>query len=191
MLCTPFGLRMMSAPVTAFKDQPSSGGGVFTNVGGPFQSALSDTTPTDQQLLLYDVDTPLVEPRRAATLPSLSVSIVLPAQLVTENYMYRYVYAPDKGVVLRSGDVGRSTGLRDRPFVQYHERPRRPAWRGLEALGSAAIIAGLRRLEEGNTPVWLMFLQDATGERPAAGTEGISEAAAQWRRWGQARGLMA
>jgi hypothetical protein len=65
-----------------------------------------------------------------------------------------------------------------------------PAYGALRMAQPISIETALRRLDGNSRPLWLAFLQNATGERPAAGTHGIDEAAAAWKEWGIAQGYI-
>jgi len=47
------------------------------------------------------------------------------------------------------------------------------------------VRCALSRLGHGASPVWLIFLQQATGENPAQGTETISDSVSKWLAWGE------
>ena len=66
---------------------------------------------------------------------------------------------------------------------------RLPTFTALANLGAAGTRVALRRLGRYPSPLWLYFLQYATGERPAAGAESADEATRLWRDWGKQRGL--
>lgn len=68
---------------------------------------------------------------------------------------------------------------------------RHPAFAALARLGSVGLYVALQRLTTQHRPLWIMFLQTVTNERPAAGTESITEAADAWRQWGRQHGLLA
>ena len=48
----------------------------------------------------------------------------------------------------------------------------------------------LQRVNVRSRPLWLLFLQSVTGERPAMGSDTVDDAANAWREWGRRRGLV-
>jgi hypothetical protein len=84
--------------------------------------------------------------------------------------------------------------LEERYLHQSSMRPirRDPDLVQLVNLGSIAKTVALSRLtmHEPHRPLWLYVLQLLTGERPAAGADGLDAATAAWRAWGRRHRLI-
>ncbi len=71
-------------------------------------------------------------------------------------------------------------------MARVHDQP---AFARLLASRDLGISTALERLEGRQRPLWLYFLRQAESDRPAEDATGVADAAAHWRRWGQARGF--
>jgi hypothetical protein len=137
----------------------------------------------------YALPGPVVDPGHAASLPTLQVPMVLPTQYVSADYVRRLVIDPAR---LRRAVIEHiADGLeRDTAHLSVIRRAvRHRAFGQLADLGPAAVSVALDRLRGRDRPLWLYFLQRATGERPAEGAVSVDQAAELWRRWGKDRGL--
>jgi hypothetical protein len=66
---------------------------------------------------------------------------------------------------------------------------RHPAYAEILSIGEGAIPLLLERLEQpGARPVWLRTLSALTSYQPGAGQKSVTDAAAEWIRWGKLRG---
>jgi hypothetical protein len=138
----------------------------------------------------YALPGPAIGVGLAASLPALRVPVVLPAQYVSTDYVRRFMTDPARA---RLQVVERIADALERETAQLsvvRRAVRHPAFRLLSSAGPFATSVALRRLRGEQRPLWLFFLQRATEERPAEGSETVDEAATLWRAWGKSRGLI-
>lgn len=136
----------------------------------------------------YALPGPILDPGYAASLPSLQVPMVLPAQYVSADYVARLVNDPAR---IRRAIMERIADELEQDTAHFsviRRAAQHPAFRQLSNFGPAAASIALNRLRRGHRPLWLYFLQRATEERPAQGAASVDEAARRWRAWGKDRG---
>lgn len=137
----------------------------------------------------YDIQGPLVYIDLGTTAPTFSKPMVLPTQLVSREYIDALTHgtrmkrtvamAYATNLERDARHLSRVRGVRKHPFFDY-----------LAHTGRLGVSVALQRLSGENRPLWLFFLQEVTGERPAAGAPDADEAANRWQSWGRARGLL-
>jgi hypothetical protein len=135
----------------------------------------------------YALQGPILDPGYAASLPDL-LPMILPAQFVSSDYLRRFVTDP---ALLQRSTMDRIADELEEDTAHLsviRRAAQHPAFRQLASLGMAAAPVALNRLRSGHRPLWLYFLQRATGESAAEGSVSIEEAAMLWRAWGKDRG---
>jgi len=142
----------------------------------------------DPPLGSYALPGPMVDPGYAASLPHLRVPMVLPAQYVSGDYVRRFLTDPARRQRAIMDRIANELEHDTAHLSAIRRAGRHPAFRQLLSLGSLSAPVALQHLRKGHRPLWLYFLQRATGERPAEGAASVDEAAMLWRAWAKDRG---
>lgn len=141
-------------------------------------------------LIDYAFGALLVEPAFGATSPLVDMQIVLGTQQFSRDYVARAMLA---SAWARQG-TARSLADELEHDTEHLSVIRRaahnPIFGRLAQLGPAATVIALQRLTGQNRPLWLLFLQRTSAERPARGTASVDDAAGAWREWGKRQGLV-
>jgi len=142
----------------------------------------------DAPLGSYALPGPMVDPGYAASLPHLQVPMVLPAQYVSADYVRRFLTDPARRQRAIMDRIADELEHDTAQLSVIRRAARHPAFGQLSRLGLLSAPVALQRLRKGHRPLWLYFLQRATGERPAEGAASVDEAAMLWRAWAKDRG---
>lgn len=138
----------------------------------------------------YAIQKYVVDPASGASMPCFVVPIVLSDQHVTAGYLHRFLFDPARATRASADTLAESLEEATAHLSVIRRAERYPAFWDLQELGLPAVALALERLTGTHRPLWLFFLQRATGERVAREASSVDDAARRWRVWGEERGLV-